>query len=72
MKHTKYTGYFISGDGHKYEIDVYCMGFLQAFFLLTADAIRLGRHYQLNNITDENGSVKMVDDILKCGELLKG
>lgn len=70
MKKYKYTGLFISAEGHKYELTVNCNGFLQAFFLLTADAIRSSKHYQLNSITDENMNVRKVDDILKCSVLL--
>lgn len=70
MKTTKYVGRFISAEGHTYTLEVNCFGFLEAFFLLTADAIRTGRHYQLNQITSENGTVALVDDILKCGNLL--
>ena len=69
MKTYNYKGIFKSAGGHIYELEVSCNGFLQAFFLLTADAIRSARHYQLNSITDEKGNVKMVDDIIKCGEL---
>lgn len=46
------------------------MDLLRHFFLLTADAIRSGKHYQLNSIIDENGHVVFVSDILKTGELL--
>lgn len=70
MKTYKYKGIFKSVEGHIYELEVNCNGFLQAFFLLTSDAIRSARHYQLHTITDEKGNVKIVDDILKCGELL--
>lgn len=70
MKRYKYIGLFKGSDGHTYQIEVNCNGFLQAFFLLTADAIRSARHYQLKTITDEKGNVKMVDDIIKCGALL--
>lgn len=70
MRTYKYKGIFKSAEGHIYELEVKCNGFLQAFFLLTADAIRSARHYQLNSITDEKGSIKMVDNILKCVELL--
>lgn len=70
MKTTKYVGRFISAEGHTYTLAVSCFGFLEAFFLLTADAIRTGRHYQLNQITSEDGTVALVDDILKCGNLL--
>lgn len=66
----KYTGLFKSREGDVYQLEVICYGFLQAFFLLTADAIRSGRHYQLHSIMDENMNEKMVDDIIKCGELL--
>ena len=69
MKTYNYKGIFKSAEGHIYELEVSCNGFLQAFFLLTADAIRSARHYQLNSITDEKGNVKMVNDIIKCGEL---
>lgn len=70
MKQYKYTGLFCSKEGHVYCLDVSCIGFLQAFFLLTADAIRLGRHYQLETITDEKGNVRKIDDIIKCGALI--
>ena len=70
MRTYKYVGLFISAEGHQYKLDVNCNGFLQAFFLLTADAIRSARHYQLNSIEDENGHIKYVSDILKVGELL--
>lgn len=70
MRTYKYIGFFKSAEGHTYELEVKCYGFLQAFFLLTADAIRSARHYQLNKIIDEKGNERMVDDILKCGEML--
>lgn len=70
MKQYKYTGSFKSAEGHVYQIEVNCNGFIQAFFLLTADAIRSARHYQLSKITDEKGDERVVDDIIKCGALL--
>jgi hypothetical protein len=70
MKNYKHTGIFKSAEGHTYQIEVRCASFLQAFFLLTADAIRSGRHYQLQSITDEKGIVVNVGDIVKCGLLL--
>lgn len=71
MKQYKYTGTFISQDTHhSYELTVMCNGFLQAFFLLTADAIKSGRHYQLNSIRDDKLNVYHVDDIIKCDALL--
>ena len=69
MRTYKYKGLFISKEGNKYELDVNCNGFLQAFFLLTADAIRSGKHYQLNLISDENEHIVYISDILKCNEL---
>jgi hypothetical protein len=69
MKQYKYRGGFKSVEGHTYILEVNCNSFLQAFFLLTADAIRGGRHYQLDAISDENGNVKFIADILKCSEL---
>ena len=70
MKQYKYIGLFKSAEGHTYQLEVNCNGFLQAFFLLTADAIRSSRHYQLNKIIDEKGNEKIVDDIIKCNALL--
>ena len=71
MKQIKYIGLFKSIEGHEYTLSVYCFGFLQAFFLLTAEAIKTGKHYQLYNITDEKDNIVLVDDILKCSKLLK-
>ncbi len=65
MKTTHYTGHFLSAEGHAYKLEVDCFSVFQAFFLLTADAIRAGRHYQLDVIVDEDGSKTKVDDILK-------
>lgn len=70
MRNYRYQGLFQSAEGHTYELEVFCNGFLQAFFLLTADAIRRGRHYQLKTITDEKGNFVQVDNILKCSDLL--
>lgn len=70
MKQTKYTGVFKSAEGHIYELVVYCDCFLQAFFLLTADAINTGRHYQLSTITDDKNQKVSVDDIMNCINLL--
>lgn len=70
MKTTEYTGVFQSAEGHQYGLTVACNGFLQALFLLTADAIRSGRHYQLQSITDEEGQGRLVGDIMSCGDLL--
>jgi len=71
MKNYKYIGTFVSTEGHKYQLTVRCHGFLQAFFLLTAAAIKSGRHYQLDNIVDEKGNIAKIDDIVKCNELIK-
>jgi|TARA_R110000851_G_scaffold308922_1_gene468096 hypothetical protein len=70
MRKYKYLGVFFSAEGNKYTITVNCNGTIQAFFLLTADAIRSARHYQLSTITDEDGRVTKVDDILLVGKLL--
>ncbi len=71
MKTTKYTGVFKSINGHEYSLIVNCIGgFVQAFFLLTADAIRTGNHYQLDTITSETGGVRHVANISKVSELL--
>lgn len=70
MKTYTYTGLFESADGHQYMIDVQANGTIQAFFLLTADAIRSGRHYQLKTICDENHRITEVGSILNVGKLL--
>jgi hypothetical protein len=71
MRKYKYIGFFKSSEGHTYELTVYCNGFIQAFFLLTSDAIRSARHYQLDTITDEKGYVVEVGDICIVSKLLK-
>mgnify|MGYP003555090943 CR=1 FL=1 len=71
MRTYRYTGFFKSAEGHTYELTVSCNGFIQAFFLLTADAIRSARHYQLNTITDEKGTVIEVGDICKVYGIFK-
>lgn len=71
MKNYKYLGIFKSDTGHTYQLEVICNGFIQAFFLLTADAIRSGRHYQLHSIIDEKDNVKKVDDIIKVSAIVK-
>lgn len=72
MRTYKYTGTFIAEDnGHKYELTVNCNGFIQALILLSADAIRSGRHWQLSRIENENGNVRLVDDMTNIDDLLK-
>jgi hypothetical protein len=70
MKQTKFIGVFKSFEGHIYELEVYCHGFLEAFFLLTADAIRSGKHYQLYTIENDSRNIVYVSDIIKCCKLL--
>lgn len=70
MKNNKYIGLFESAEGHNYQLEVMCNGFIQAFFLLTADAIRSAQHYQLKTITNKNNVIVEVDDILNCSKLL--
>lgn len=70
MKHTKYTGLFISDTMDKYSLDVYCNGFIQALFLLTADAIRSGKHYQLSSITNDKNTVRYVSNIMNTSCIL--
>lgn len=69
MKKYKYIGLFRSETGHEYKLEVNCNGFIQALFLLTADAIRSGKHYQLHSITDEDNISIYVDDIIKVSTL---
>lgn len=70
MRKYKYTGIFKSADNHQFQLEVYCNGFIQALILLTADAIRMGNHYQLDTITNQEGDSRKVDDIGRVGELL--
>lgn len=56
-------------DGNEFELSVICGGYLQAFFLLTADAIRSARHYQLYTITNEKNETVRVDNIIQCTTL---
>jgi hypothetical protein len=60
MKTYKYIGLFKNDVGHTFELTVHCNGLFQAFILLTADAIREGKHYQLDTITDENANVAKI------------
>lgn len=71
MKLIRYVGVFKSAEGDVYKLTVHCNGFLQAFFLLTADAIRQAKHYQLHLITDEAGNERKIGDILECSSLIK-
>lgn len=73
MRTYTYRGKFVSAaNEHTYTLEVNCNGFLQAFFLLTADAIRSGKHYQLATITNvDQGGTKTVDNIIKATSLLK-
>jgi hypothetical protein len=71
MKKYKYIGTFKSAEGNNYQLTVFCNGFIEAFFLLTADAIRTGKHYQLYSIEDcSNSDCRYVCDILNVGELI--
>lgn len=69
MKTEKYIGVFKNADGDEYSLDVNCTGFVQALFLLTADAIRSGKHYQLDRIIHENGTERKVGSIVKVTNL---
>lgn len=63
----KYIGVFKNG----HTIEVSCKGFVQAFYLLTADAIRSGKNYELSTITDENGIIRNIDNDWKECVLIK-
>lgn len=71
MKQTKYTGLFISAEGHEFKLTCNAFGFIQAFILLTAEAIKQGSHYQLSSIIDDKGNIREIDDINKLGILIK-
>ena len=68
MRQKKYNGTFISMEGHTYEIEESAFSFFEAFFLLTASAIKSGRHYQLYSIQCEN-DLRIVGDIMECSKL---
>lgn len=70
MRKYKFIGTFKSAKGHTYQLETTCFSLLEAFFCLTADAIRNGSHYQLDTIVNEEGRIVKVDDILKCNNLL--
>ena len=70
MRTYKYIGLFKNAAGNEYTLEVSCNGYLQAMILLTADAIRSSRHYQLSTITDEKGNIKHIDNILKMHTLI--
>jgi hypothetical protein len=63
MKTYKYIGFFKNEENDTHQLECNCSNFLEAFFLLTADAIRSGKHYQLSSIVDERGDVKKIADI---------
>lgn len=56
MKNETFEGLF-KGYNNEYTLKVYTTSMLKAFFLLTADAIRSGKHYQLYSITNINDNV---------------
>lgn len=69
MKTHIYIGLFKSST-NEYSLTVTCFNFTEAFFLLTADAIKLGKHHQLYSITDEKNRVKLVSNLKRINELL--
>lgn len=71
MRQYTYKGFFENSNGNSYTLQVICNGFFEAFFLLTADAIRSGRHYQLKSISDEKGNFKNIGEITACANLIK-
>ena len=71
MKKYKYIGLFKNEEGNEYSLKVYCLNMLEAFILLTAEAINAGKHYQLKTITNEKGEVKEVGDVKRINSILK-
>lgn len=72
MRRYKFIGYFKDGTVEsEFRLVVHCNGYAQAFILLTADAIRKGRHYQLDKIQNEEGEVKVIDKDFKIVDLIK-
>lgn len=71
MRNYTYIGIFKSDNGHEYKSNVNCNGYIQALILLTADAIRSAKHYQLYSIEDEDGNIRLIGDIQLIGDLIK-
>lgn len=72
MRTNTYIGLFSDISGHEYTLSVNCNGGIQAFILLTADAIRGGRHYQLETITCKHDNISWeVKDIAFISNLLR-
>ena len=72
MRTNTYIGLFRDVRGYEHTLTVNCNGGIQAFILLTADAIRGGRNYQLKTITCEHDGISWeVDDISNISKLLK-
>jgi len=69
LKKHIYIGLFKSLN-NDYTLTVTCFNFTEAFFLLTAEAIKLGKHHQLYSITDEKNRVKLVSNLKRINELL--
>jgi len=69
LKKHIYIGLFKSLN-NDYSLTVTCSNFTETFFLLTADAINLGKHHQLYSITDEKNRVKLVSNLKRINELL--
>lgn len=70
MEKYRYTGTFIADNRHTYTLSVNCNGFIQAFILLTAEAIKNGYHYQLDTILDEKGNEAQVSSINELSKIL--
>lgn len=76
MKKIKYIGVFHYEGYQKeklsFQLEVYALGFIQAFILLTAKAITEGKCYQLSWITDDKGGKREIGDLGILGnELIK-
>ena len=71
MKKYKYLVTFIADNGNTYTLSISCNGFIQAFILLTAKAIKKGYHYQLDTILDEKENKIKVSNISELSKILK-
>lgn len=72
MKRIKYKGIFMcyghEGEELKFQMEVFAVGFTQAFFLLTAKAINEGKCHQILSIQDENGEKVQVKGLIEIFE----
>jgi len=71
MRTYRYIGYFGDNYENKFDITVNCVGITNAYILLMAEAIKQGKHKDLNSIEDEDGTTYLIDKVFSVHSLLK-